>query len=91
VVIFTVYDYEGLDRAVLAAGCDGYVIKSRASSELVEAVKAVLAGRQFYSGLENKARGHELEPLRLKQVNPTRPPLLLCGCRIHRARTLEGR
>lgn len=50
VIIFTAFDYEGLARTVRLAGCQGVVIKSKASSDLIVAVRAVLRGGAFFEG-----------------------------------------
>ena len=37
----------GFARRALAAGARGYVLKERAESELVEAIRSVIAGRTY--------------------------------------------
>ena len=52
VLIFTTHEYPELERVARAAGCDGFVVKSNASNDLIRGVRAVLDGGKFYSGLE---------------------------------------
>ena len=47
-LVFTTHDYSGLQRIVESAGCNGYVQKARAGSDLVTGVRAVLAGERFF-------------------------------------------
>ncbi len=49
VVILTVHDSEQVVREVLVAGARGYVLKSDAERELVNAVKAACAHRAFFT------------------------------------------
>jgi two-component system, NarL family, sensor kinase len=48
-LVFTTHDYSGLQHILESAGCDGYVQKARAGSDLVTGVRAVLAGERFFS------------------------------------------
>ncbi len=49
VVFLTVHENADYVREAFAAGALGYVFKSRINSDLVEAIKAVHAGRSFVS------------------------------------------
>jgi DNA-binding NarL/FixJ family response regulator len=48
-VFLTVHDDPDYVGAALVAGADGYVLKSRLATDLIPALQAVLAGRQFVS------------------------------------------
>lgn len=48
-VFLTVHDDPDYIQAALSAGAGGYVVKSRLAADLVPALEAVLAGRQFIS------------------------------------------
>jgi DNA-binding NarL/FixJ family response regulator len=49
IVFLTVHGDEDYVRAGLAAGASGYVVKSRLATDLVAALRDVLAGRTFVS------------------------------------------
>jgi DNA-binding NarL/FixJ family response regulator len=49
IVFLTTHGDPDYVRAGLAAGADGYVVKSRLASDLVLALREVLAGRSFVS------------------------------------------
>jgi DNA-binding NarL/FixJ family response regulator len=49
VVFLTIHDDADYAREATAAGALGYVVKSRMTSDLVEAIKAVHAGEKFIS------------------------------------------
>jgi DNA-binding NarL/FixJ family response regulator len=49
VVFLTVHDDPDFAQAAIAAGASGYVIKPRMASDLIPAIKEVLAGRSFVS------------------------------------------
>lgn len=48
VIIFTAYEYEELSQGGAVAGCDGVVIKSKASTDLIAAIRAVSNGQKFF-------------------------------------------
>lgn len=48
ILVYTTHSYAGLERMARLAGCDGYVVKSNATKDLVQGVKAVLQGQRFY-------------------------------------------
>lgn len=47
ILVLTMETEPGFARRALAAGARGYVLKERAESELVEAIRAVIAGRTY--------------------------------------------
>jgi DNA-binding NarL/FixJ family response regulator len=47
VVVVTMYDELEYAQAALAAGASGYVLKDAAESQLVEAIRVAVAGRQY--------------------------------------------
>lgn len=49
VIVLSMEDESSVVRAALAAGADGYVFKSAAGTELLNAVDAVLAGHRYVS------------------------------------------
>jgi PAS domain S-box-containing protein len=55
ILIFTTYDFEGLESMADLAGCDGIVLKRRANQDLIRAVRAVLSGKRFFSRPEPRA------------------------------------
>lgn len=57
VLIFTAFAYEGLVRTVRLAGCQGVVIKSKASSDLIVAAREVLGGGVFFDETAAAAHG----------------------------------
>jgi two-component system, NarL family, sensor kinase len=48
ILFFTVHDSEETIREIMDAGGHGYVAKSRASQDLIEAVRNILAGKTFF-------------------------------------------
>ena len=48
IVFFTVHDSEEVVRELMDCGAHGYVSKSRAGHDLVEAVRTVFDGRTFF-------------------------------------------
>lgn len=55
VIIFSAHSSSAIDRTARAANCEGYITKSRASVELVEAVRTVLSDRTCYRGYLSEA------------------------------------
>jgi DNA-binding NarL/FixJ family response regulator len=51
ILFFTVHDSDEVLREIVEAGAHGYVAKSRASQDLIEAVRSVLGGRTFFPTL----------------------------------------
>lgn len=49
IVFLTVHDRSEFVRACLAAGAQGYVLKSYLAADLIPAIHAVLAGQRFIS------------------------------------------
>jgi signal transduction histidine kinase len=50
VLVFTTHSFPGLSRTLRAAGCQGFVLKDRASAELARGVREVLRGQEFFAG-----------------------------------------
>lgn len=48
ILIFTMHDSKSLVKAVKKAGASGYVLKSRAARDLVNAVRTILGGGSFF-------------------------------------------
>ncbi len=48
-ILLSVHDEPNICRSAMAAGADGFVLKREIATELLPAVDAVLAGRQFIS------------------------------------------
>lgn len=48
-ILISVHNEASVCRAALAAGADGFVVKSGIATELLAAVDAVMAGKQFVS------------------------------------------
>lgn len=48
ILIFTMHDSKSLIKAVRKAGARGYVLKSRAARDLINAVEALLDGKTFF-------------------------------------------
>jgi two-component system, NarL family, sensor kinase len=53
ILIYTTHSYPGLEHVAQAAGCDGFVVKSNASQDLIRGVRTVLNGGRFYSHEES--------------------------------------
>jgi two-component system, NarL family, sensor kinase len=48
ILIYTTHSYDGLERVAEAASCDGFVVKSNASQDLIRGVRTVLNGGKFF-------------------------------------------
>jgi PAS domain S-box-containing protein len=57
ILFFTVHDSDEVIREIVEAGALGYVAKSRASQDLIEAVRNVLSGKTFFPNLVAAAAG----------------------------------
>lgn len=57
ILFFTVHDSEELVREIIDAGGQGCVAKSRASQDLIEAVRNVLSGKTFFPAAVAAAAG----------------------------------
>jgi DNA-binding NarL/FixJ family response regulator len=68
ILIFTMHDSHSLVKAVRKAGANGYVLKSRAARDLVNAIQKILGGGTFFG-----SDTEELEPESDKGSTP-----LLC-------------
>jgi len=51
ILFFTVHDSDEVIREIIGAGAHGYVAKSRASQDLVDAVRNVLVGKTFFPNI----------------------------------------
>jgi len=51
ILFFTVHDSEEVMREIVDSGAHGYVAKSRAGQDLVEAVREVLGGKTFFPAM----------------------------------------
>jgi DNA-binding NarL/FixJ family response regulator len=71
ILIFTMHDSEQLARDALAAGAQGYVLKTDPARDLVDAVAALSGGARFLSGRVSKCRG-EFTRTRGGSANPLR-------------------
>lgn len=49
ILIFSIYDEASIVRAAFKQGASGYVLKNRATTDLVKAVEKVTAGERFVS------------------------------------------
>jgi signal transduction histidine kinase len=49
ILIYTTHAYPGLEHTARASGVDGFVLKSKASEDLIRGARAVLEGREFYT------------------------------------------
>ncbi len=57
ILFFTVHDSDEVIREIVEAGALGYVAKSRASQDLIEAVRNVLSGKTFFPNVVAAAAG----------------------------------
>jgi DNA-binding NarL/FixJ family response regulator len=51
ILFFTVHDSEEVMREIVDSGAHGYVAKSRAGQDLVDAVREVLSGKTFFPAM----------------------------------------
>jgi len=56
ILIFTTHSYRTLEENIRSAHCDGYVLKSNASRDLLRGIRAVLGGEKFYNSEAAKTR-----------------------------------
>lgn len=56
ILMLPTHEFEGLERMIEKSGCDGIVVKSNASQDLLHAVRAVLEGKRFFNGNRCRAR-----------------------------------
>jgi PAS domain S-box-containing protein len=55
ILMYTTHSYPGLENVARAAGCDGFVLKSNASQDLIRGARAILKGSKFYGSEMAKA------------------------------------
>jgi DNA-binding NarL/FixJ family response regulator len=48
VLVFTIHESDRLAEAVRAAGAQGYIVKSQATRDLVQAIETILSGGNFF-------------------------------------------
>jgi DNA-binding NarL/FixJ family response regulator len=58
IIMLTIHEDDDFVRASFENGASGYVVKSRIASDLVVAVKEVLAGRTFVSSFSEFGNGN---------------------------------
>jgi DNA-binding NarL/FixJ family response regulator len=63
ILIFTMHEAKNLGETVQSAGARGYVLKSRAARDLIEAIETLVGGGQFF--------GSESERAEKRKDNPT--------------------
>jgi DNA-binding NarL/FixJ family response regulator len=71
VLIFTMNESEQLARDALAAGAQGYVLKSDAAKDLVDAVVTLCSGARYLSRRVSKSRGDSVRARGIS-ANPAR-------------------
>jgi DNA-binding NarL/FixJ family response regulator len=71
ILIFTMHDSKSLVKAVKKAGASGYVLKSRAARDLINAVRTILGGGTFF--------GPETGEADAKGEKPEGDKLMFCG------------
>lgn len=64
VLIFTMHESKSLGASVRKAGAHGYVVKSRAARDLIEALDRLLAGGTFFDNTSPSGAKREDEPRR---------------------------
>ncbi len=71
VLLLSMHDDERYQLDALRAGASGYVLKSQADSELIEAVRAVSAGRTFFSSAlaDAELEGEGSDPLTPRELD----------------------
>jgi DNA-binding NarL/FixJ family response regulator len=75
IVVLTLHFSEGLVREIFKAGARGYVMKSDADRDLVDAVTAVAAGKSYSTVVAAQAQGAQAaEPATTSRHQSTLPP-----------------
>jgi hypothetical protein len=59
IIILTMHDSKELERAVKAAGVQGYVIKTHATRDLITAIQTVIDGDHFFTFGDTPSKGRE--------------------------------
>ena len=67
IIVLSMHDEVVMIREMLSAGVDGYVLKKYAQQELVNAIKMVSQGRQYWSAEVNRALLSSLLPQELPE------------------------
>jgi len=71
VVVLSMHDEATMVKDMLSAGVDAYVLKKYAQQELLNAVRAVASGRQFWSAEVNRALLQAIQPVASNENQPT--------------------
>lgn len=58
ILMYTTHSYPGLEGVARAAGCNGFILKSDATNDLIRGVRAVLQNVEFYGS--ETARAHSV-------------------------------
>ena len=61
ILIFTMHESKTLDASVRKAGAHGYVVKSRASRDLIEALERLLSGGTFFDDASSSVEKEKRE------------------------------
>lgn len=67
VIILTMYPEKTYIEQLLKAGADGCLLKSRGSSDLLEAINRVIFGKSYFDWITDFKTDHEKEELRLSE------------------------
>ena len=59
-LVLTVYDAPHYERLAIAHGASGYLTKGVSATELCEAIRTILSGRQVFAGPLNETRNRRL-------------------------------
>jgi DNA-binding NarL/FixJ family response regulator len=62
VLIFTMHEAPGLVESIQAAGARGWVLKSRATRDLIEALEQILGGGTYFKVSEEDSRKQKEKP-----------------------------
>jgi PAS domain S-box-containing protein len=58
IIVYTSHSLPQLEKSARLAGCDGYVVKSDATRDLLRATRDVLAGHKFYRSEQPNVKVH---------------------------------
>ncbi len=71
IIVLSMHDEPELVREIIRAGVDGYVLKKYSHEELIQAVKIVCGGGQYWSPEVNRILIRGISPEQNKEVNIT--------------------
>ena len=80
IIVLSMHDEVVIIREMLSAGVDGYVLKKYAQQELVNAIKMVSDGRQYWSAEVNRALLSSLLPKKCQRIKSLIENLKCCAC-----------